>query len=69
MFESVALQAAPDAEQPLEFVEEPAPTLSERARHTLMQLVTVLVEEGVLDREELIEALARLTVGEGVADQ
>jgi len=69
MFESVALQAAPEVEEPLEFVEGPTPILSERARHTLIHLVMVLVEEGVLDREELIEKLAHLAEGEGAANQ
>jgi hypothetical protein len=32
--------------------------MSENARHKLAQLVMTLVEEGILDREELIERLS-----------
>jgi hypothetical protein len=67
MFEAVALQAEPDVEEALEFVEEATPVVSKRARQSLTQLVVALVEEGALDREELIEKLSHLKRGEGPA--
>jgi hypothetical protein len=46
----------PDAS--LGFGTEPGHAMSENARHKLAQLVMTLVEEGILDREELIERLS-----------
>lgn len=65
MLEAVALQAETDAEERLEFVEEAAPVVSERARKSLTQLVVTLAEEGALDREELVEKLTRLAQSRG----
>ena len=46
----------PDAS--LGFGTESGPAMSKNARHKLAQLVMTLVEEGILDREELIERLS-----------
>ena len=58
ILEEVVQAKAAIPEAPLESVTGSGHAISETARHKLAQLVAILAEEGIIEREELIELLS-----------